>query len=79
MFVLKDVQRQCGTQRQSQHLFIVYPGSSGAEMADVSARVEFATKTTTVETKVTSAAQFVEVMFRKINSRVAQGPRQNSP
>ena len=36
--------------------------SSGAEMADVSARIEFATKITTVEMKATSAVQVVEVI-----------------
>ena len=35
-------------------------GSSGAEMANVSARISFATITTTVETKVMNATQFVE-------------------
>ena len=36
--------------------------SSGAEMADASARIEFATKITTVEMKATSAVQAVEVI-----------------
>ena len=57
-----EAQRQCGTQQSQHQLVTVYPGSSAAEMADVFARVVFATITTTVETRVTNAAQFVELI-----------------
>ena len=43
-------------------MVIVNPGSSSVGMASALARVEYATITTTVETKVMKATHFVEVM-----------------